>query len=1037
MSGFQPSPGESSSLQTTQLHAGNAVRPGQLLASRFRIIEALGAGAQASVYSAFDEMLGVDVALKVLGQADTDAVTLQNLRNEVVVARQIQHPNIIRVHDIFCDQDYVFFTMAFVPGQPLQQRLHQPVSRQLYQRWEQQLLEAVQACQGADIHHGDIKPDNILITDDDTLMLIDFGIGQAMSSRLQTSGHQHYAAPEVLTSGTATAQSDIYSAGQVLKDVLAAVALSKLSLRHAWWRLRQQQRLARLTHRQPGQRPALSVLLTQRRRWSPVWAGALVIVAVGLAVLLLRSPQTDSPVLPDKTLQVVMIADPDFPLLATIARLLRYPLALHPGLALVPASTSHNLIDNLALAPVANPSHRIDLATTTGADMVLMLNAAPANGDTYLLTASGLLMPADKAAFSLSQTVSLNSLDQDIQNFSQRLLSQLFSALDYEVALPDVSYLSSLSLLNQQGEPRDPQAAVEALVDAAPGYPGSWLASAQLALQQNDIAWAREALATLFSFDDLPAYWQLQGNLVRARLDDNLPLAEQSIDALIAAYPDRAELLAERARIKQWANNLPAAADDLHAALKLQPHNGDLWFELAKIQINSGDIDIALESTLTEALVAYRRNQNRFGESQVFNAFGVSYLRLAQYDSAASYLNDALKLLDSEQYPAERTKTLANLAIVASIKGDFASAQQNLEEALVILETIGDKEEEAHVLDTLGFLHEEQGRYTSALNYYKEGLDLRVQTGDVKAQPLSMSNVAYAHFLIGDMALAEIYWQQALALFSRNEEETHRLRTQQNLIHLAMVKGDNTAAAQQLGQLSEQLGSDLKQEQLYQHLLLSYLHFSRGNVQQALDQVHNANAMAAAADDVKAQVESALWLAEVCLKLADWQCSEQALAKTDSQINDASLEQQAVHAWLSLALQHQQGSPVDEQHPVYQQLVANDHLPTLVSLKIMLDMQERFALPPDSDAMQRAEMLNQPVLYQPYLHWLYLHAKRGDTQYQKRLRQQLAVHPQYWRNHIYYQAVPGAEAKARQLRQAWLNQLNEQQAGAYQETYFD
>ena len=86
---------QNNSLKTEALALGASVTPNSRLANRFRILERLGSGAQAAVYSALDELLDVKVALKVIEGGASDPVKMQTIRNEVNIARQLQHPNIV------------------------------------------------------------------------------------------------------------------------------------------------------------------------------------------------------------------------------------------------------------------------------------------------------------------------------------------------------------------------------------------------------------------------------------------------------------------------------------------------------------------------------------------------------------------------------------------------------------------------------------------------------------------------------------------------------------------------------------------------------------------------------------------------------------------------------------------------------------------------------------------------------------------------------------------------------------------------------
>ena len=110
---------QNNSLKPEALALGTTIAPNSRLDNRFQIVEQLGSGAQATVFSAIDELLDVKVALKVIEGGASDPVKMQTIRNEVNIARQLQHPNIIRVHDVFSDGDTAFFTMAFIEGTEL------------------------------------------------------------------------------------------------------------------------------------------------------------------------------------------------------------------------------------------------------------------------------------------------------------------------------------------------------------------------------------------------------------------------------------------------------------------------------------------------------------------------------------------------------------------------------------------------------------------------------------------------------------------------------------------------------------------------------------------------------------------------------------------------------------------------------------------------------------------------------------------------------------------------------------------------------
>ena len=112
-------------------------------------------------------------------------------------------------------------------------------------------------------------------------------------------------------------------------------------------------------------------------------------------------------------------------------------------------------------------------------------------------------------------------------------------------------------------------------------------------------------------------------------------------------------------------------------------------------------------------------------------------------------------------------------------------------------------------------------------------------------------------------------------------------------------------------------------------------------------------------------------------------------------------------------------------------------MPVITEIKILLDIQQRLSLNENSSAMEKLSSLIKPTYYQPYLQWLYVKASLGDEESIEKLKQKLALYPNYWRNHLYYRAIPGKEDTVDDLTSKWLSQLPEQQGGDYWNAYFD
>ena len=1043
---------QNNSLKTEALALGSSIAPNSRLANRFRIVEQLGSGAQANVYSAIDELLDVKVALKVIEGGACDPVKMQTIRNEVNIARQLQHPNIIRVHDVFSDGDDAFFTMAFIEGEPLYAHIQKPISKADFDKWQQQLVESLLACKSVGIKHGDIKPDNILIDHNADIKLIDFGIGQSTASGAQTSGHQRYTAPEVIQTGKASEHSDTYSLGKVLEDMLNCVKKDGFGLSHYLWLKKRKACIAQLTHHLPAKRLTLEQALSISAlgdNGSAIAPNKTLVgfSVVALLVLIISASifsyawyqKGQSKLATGSPIQLLVLNDPQYPLLDTINTLLRYPLSTHPNIVLDNKERTQALVSNLALSPFNSDKDRVDVAAILTANSVLLLDATPTSSSTYLLHASVLSMPANTPIFTVSHNVDANTLSEDLGEFANKLIQSLFDAIETQSPqpLPDLRYLDVLDSAWQKGETLNSVDAIDAIVATTPDYPGGWVAQARNKLNAGDYDGARQALEILTNIPNLTLYWRLQSELLRADLNEDLALAQQSIDALVSQFPNRPELLSMRADIYQWAGEDAKAMSDYKAALALRPNNGQLWFELARLQIINGDIDTATSDSLTRALVAFRKAKDTIGESLALNAFGIAYLRTADNVAAAQYFKDALALRDAKTQPSQRAKTLANYAIATSLTGDYATAEVSLEEAVKLLHDLGDLAQEAHVNDTLGFMFEERGQFARALDYYKRGLDIRVQTDDKVLQPQSMSNVAYMHFLIGDISLAEIYWQQAKMLFERNGDDSHLLRTLQNLAQLSLVKGDKNLATRLLTTIDKKLDTQHNQEKMINSLLFSYLNFAKGNLQEATQHAANAKRLAQDSEDSRAKTEVLLWEGEICLLTANWSCLEKRIESVSSTISTERHEQYAVYQWLTLGLKHHQGNLNDESDHIYKTLLNNSNVPVITEIKILLDIQQRLSLDATSSTMEKLNSLIKPTYYQQYLQWLYIKASFGNEASVEKLKQKLALYPSYWRNHLYYRAVPGKEETVDKLTTQWLSQLAEKQAGDYRNAYFE
>ena len=200
----------------------------EMIAERYIIVSELGQGGMADVYLAMDTVLNREVAIKILrGELANDPVSLLRFQREANAASMINHPNIVEIYDVGEWQHKQYIVMEYVRGKTLKQLISYrgAIEQKEAVTIMKQLVEATMTAHQNNIIHRDIKPQNILVKDDGTIKITDFGIALAQDSVQLTQtdsvmGSVHYLAPELARGETASVQSDIYSLGIVLYELL-------------------------------------------------------------------------------------------------------------------------------------------------------------------------------------------------------------------------------------------------------------------------------------------------------------------------------------------------------------------------------------------------------------------------------------------------------------------------------------------------------------------------------------------------------------------------------------------------------------------------------------------------------------------------------------------------------------------------------------------------------------------------------------------------------------------------------------------------
>jgi len=200
---------------------------GSALLHRFRVEEFLGKGGMAGVYKVRDEQRAAFLAMKVL-HADLaeDKIFLRRFRREAQTLAKLQHPNIVRFYSLELSDDLVFLLLDFVDGITLRKEISRakgPFSLKRVLEIMQPVCSALHYAHQSGIVHCDIKPANIMIHKNGTVLVSDFGIARMAESATSTMvgvGTPAYMAPELARGESPIPQTDIYALGIVLFEML-------------------------------------------------------------------------------------------------------------------------------------------------------------------------------------------------------------------------------------------------------------------------------------------------------------------------------------------------------------------------------------------------------------------------------------------------------------------------------------------------------------------------------------------------------------------------------------------------------------------------------------------------------------------------------------------------------------------------------------------------------------------------------------------------------------------------------------------------
>ncbi len=202
---------------------------GILLDNRYRIVDKIGVGGMADVYLGEDTLLGRQVAIKVLhANFANDDEFVTRFKREAQAAGKLNHPNIVNMYDVGFDQNLHYIVMEYVDGETLKKYItrHGRLSIDEAVKFTIAIAEGLEHAHTMGIVHCDIKPHNVIITNTGRVKVTDFGIARAINATntvMYTNsilGSAHYLSPEQASGKPVDGNTDIYSLGVVLYEML-------------------------------------------------------------------------------------------------------------------------------------------------------------------------------------------------------------------------------------------------------------------------------------------------------------------------------------------------------------------------------------------------------------------------------------------------------------------------------------------------------------------------------------------------------------------------------------------------------------------------------------------------------------------------------------------------------------------------------------------------------------------------------------------------------------------------------------------------
>ena len=735
------------------------LQTGDVLGGRYEILQLLGEGGMGAVYKAMDRELNRPVALKLIRpQLAANPSILARFKQELLLAHQVTHKNVIRIYD-FGDADGVkYISMEFVDGADLRTLIQEHKKFPPREAVEiiQQICRALEATHNVGVIHRDLKPQNIMRDKSGRILLMDFGLartleGDGMTQTGALVGTMEYMSPEQALAKDLDQRSDLFTLGLILYELLAGKTpfkaesvvaslikrtqeralpvsdhdetiprslsniVSKCLERDAGARYQNAADLLRDLEDWQGKGSAVTVRFPEVRTWGEgVWAriavGVVVVMLITIGVLyrhqLFSHSASRTP--PQISLTIVPFRNASGDrsldwLSTTLAAMLRTDMGQSSTLRTAASDRVDQIMHDLRVAPDANlgPDTLRRVAEFTSADRVLW--------GQYSKVGEHIRIDATLEDIRQQRNFTMNAEAASEKDLPQAL-QQLADSVEKNLALP----AQTIKELRAQSLKPSSQS-VQALRYYEEGLPllrqGKYL-EAQKSFQSSigedpNFALAHAKLGQVY-FNLGYGNEAEQSTRKAVDLSQNLPSPEKSLIAAIHA---------------QTANETKKAAEQYENLANLLPEDADTQFALAGLYTTLGSFD--------KARAGYDKLLARDAK-YVEALYGRGAVEISAGNSQASldYLNRAVSLTIEVGNDQEQARLLYALGVAYSTLSKPEEALRNYQNAFEIQRRLDEKHDLAMTLNGIAQIQDTMGKFADALKSFQDALRLRRELGD-------------------------------------------------------------------------------------------------------------------------------------------------------------------------------------------------------------------------------------------------------------------------------------------------------------------